>query len=161
MFRIHPNANKWFKNIKDASISTPLFTELFDVYYLCLLYGISQGERDIKNMTNADVFVTNFTQKHAKSQYSLLTLLMMAYADQRGLDLTNKEELQIILNVFIDSNKQTGFSDVAIDKMNQYAYAGYEGLYEKMPHLTNSAVGIQVIYDDLYKKMEKFVKKLN
>jgi len=161
MFKIHPDANKWFKNIKESSISSPLFTEAFDVYYLCLLYGITQGERDIKNLNNAEDILKGFTQKHSKSQYSILTLLMMAYAEQRSLDLTNKDDLQTILDIFIDSEKLTGFSDEAVDKMNQYAYAGFESLAAKVPNLTNSAIGIGVIYADLHNKMEKFVQKFN
>ena len=159
MFRLPAEAKDWYKNIQASKMKTPLFVEEWDLYYLCLLYGITEGESEVKDLHKAQDMSKNFTLRYSGSKYSLLTLLMMAHANRFKIDLTNREQLEEALNGFIDQDQDSGFSLNAIEKMNQYAYAGFDLLSDKVPALTNSSVGIDEIFKDLNKKMDTFIKK--
>lgn len=159
MFRLPNEANDWFKRIKANSINTPLFIEEWDLYYLCLLYGITEGEVEVKNQGGTKDMAKGFSKRYSASKFSLLTMLMMAHAQRLKIDLTDKKELQKVLKTFIDTDHESGLSKTAIDKMNQYAAAGYLLLSDKVPVMQNSSLAISRIYKDLNKKMESFAKK--
>ena len=161
MFKLPREAKDWFRNIQAGNSKTPLFVEEWDLYYLCLLYGVTEGETDTKNLSKAQDMSKNFTVRYSGSKYSLLTLLMMTHADKLQIDLTDKKQLEIVLEVFIDPDQDSGFSLQAIEKMNQYAYAGFNLLSDIVPTLTNSALAIDDIYKDWNKKMDTFAKKFN
>ena len=159
MFKLPTDAKDWFNRIKSNGIKTPLFVDEWDLYYLCLLYGITEGEVEVKNQSDLKDMSKRFTKRYSASKFSMLTMLMMAHAHRLKIDLTNKKELQKVLKLFIDTDHESGLSQNAIDKMNQYAAAGYILLSAKVPVMQNSALAITRIYNDLNKKMDSFASK--
>jgi len=161
MFKLPREAKNWFKNSQAADLKTPIFTEEWDLYYFCLLYGISEGKPDVQNLARTEDMSKTFTGKYAGSKYSLLTLLMMTHANRLKLDLTDKDELERVLGIFVDPDQDSGFSLKAIDTMNQYACAGFGLLSDSVPTLSNSSLAIAKIYEDLNKKMDAFAGNFN
>ena len=159
MFKLPKDAKTWFQNAQASDVKSPLFVEEWDLYYLCLLYGITEGESDSKNLSSAQDMHNKFTVRYSSAKYSLLTLLIMTHANKLKIDLTDKNELEIVLKRFIDPEHESGLSTKAADKMNQYAYAGFEMLTDKVPTFMNSALAIGAIYNDISKKMDLFARE--
>jgi hypothetical protein len=156
MFRLTEDAKDWYKKIKDSDNATPLFSEEFDLYYFCLLFGLSEDQKEI-NEPLVDMS-KNFTLKYKKSKEILLTFLMLRHAQKRKIKVSDKKSLQKLLDKFCDKESEsgTGLSTAAIDTMNHYAAGGFPILRKIVPNFTNSVVAIDLIHKKLKSSLDKF-----
>ena len=117
MFRLPSDAKEWYEKIP-LDKKTPLFSEEWDLYYLCLLYGISEDAVD--NKAERIDMAKNFTKKYKHAKDILVPLLMLNHAKKRKKRLDDKDTLQKILEKYYDPEHEsnTSLSTEAINEMN-------------------------------------------
>ena len=160
MFRLPSDAKEWYEKIP-LDKKTPLFSEEWDLYYLCLLYGISEDAVD--NKAERIDMAKHFTKKYKHAKDILVPLLMLNHAKKRKKRLDDKDTLQKILEKYYDPEHEsnTSLSTEAINEMNDYAAGGFYLLERKVPFMSESVDAINMIYKDLSQKMDKFSKRLS
>ena len=157
MFRLSSEAKAYYKKIKDNNTKAPIFHDEWDLYYLSLLLGLANNKRNVK-VELLDMF-RNFSKKYKDSKDSIITLLIIAHAKKRKLDISNKTTLESILHKFYgDIESVSGITEEGIKEMNYYAAGGFEIIEEMVPTYTNSNSGavIKKIYNKLKKSMDAF-----
>src|SRR4051812_36711174 len=96
-FRLRQEADDWFKFIfkKDGPIQTK-----FDIYYLCLMLGFASGR--LEKSTDAVEIVAYFVTEYKSVQRMVIGLLLIVELHRLGSDLSDKKELQKLMNQYLD-----------------------------------------------------------
>lgn len=159
MFRISAEARAWRNKIIDSPGKAPIFNDEWDLYYLALLFGLTNSKKEI-NTEFCDMY-KNFIKKYKDSKDVIMTLLIISHANRRELDLSKKEVLEEVLNYFYDSDgSESGLSADAIKQMNYYAAGGFKIIEELVPHYSNvnSGAAIELLHKNLKQSMDEFSK---
>ena len=132
MFKMRPEVDDWFRHIfKKGPIQTK-----FDLYYFCLMMGLADGKSEPTE--SAVEFVDYFVGDYRSSQRLILGLLIVAEAARLGLGLSDRAEIENLMNKYLDSANPAQLTDAGFSRLNDYANAGFvaitEGLQGAKPH---------------------------
>ena len=157
MFKLTAEAKSYYKRIKDSDAKAPIFNDEWDLYYLSLMLGLANNKKNI-NAEFVDM-LKKFTKKYKDSRDSIVTLLIIAHANRRKLDLSKKNVLESVLNEFYgDSESMSGISEEGMKQMNYYAAGGFDIINDIAPVYTRNNGGaiIKMLYKKLKTSMDKF-----
>ena len=140
-FKLRDNAKSWFKKIREKSkdmtvndmrvkgltIPTCLKTD-FDIYYLCLLFGLADGR--IGDVDNTSDFIDHFESNYKSVSRLLIALLAMAEISRQGFNFESKSDVREIMTKLIDTDQSTSLSGYGLGRFNQYASGGFDVLTE-------------------------------
>ena len=132
-FLIHPSAKAYFSTFKGADNKTPIFKDLFDLYYYCFLLGVSSNERET-SLEGAYEVTKNWPNTYSGSKLPIINLLIFGYLLENGYEVDNKTFANDHLKKLIDHTNKNDLSDEGYKRMNEFAYNGFEILYKKHPY---------------------------
>lgn len=124
-FRLRKQAQSWFKHIAD----THPFKYKFDIFYLCLLLGVS-ARRSSKptDGDSAPGFVDEFVGEYKTQSMIIIALLLRLEIARMGIELDDRAGVRGVLSEFL------GIADVnsaGVNRLNEYASGGFDVLQEK------------------------------
>lgn len=125
-FRLHPDAQKWFSNLKNAEGT---FTIGFDFLYACFLVGIASGK--IGDTPTSGDLIDYFPDKYKPSRSTIIGSLICAELSRLGVDVTEKEEVENQIEHLVKMDSPSKLSDRGVQQFNAYAAGGYEYLVQK------------------------------
>ena len=135
-FLIHPKSKEFFSTFKSTDNKTPIFKDLFDLYYYCFLLGVSSGERE-PSLEGAYEVTKNWPNSYSGSKLPIINLLIFGYMLENGYEVDNKTFANKILSKLIDHNNKNDLSEEGYKRMNEFAYNGFEILLKKHPFPTS------------------------
>lgn len=124
MFRMRSDADRWFRYIVEQA---PVKTK-FDVYYLCLMVGIKQGELD--DVTDAIEIYQKFPQEYEGSRLQVLALLISAELKREGLEFNERDAVQSVIARYIATDSPSNLSAEGFKRANSYASGGFNLLVD-------------------------------
>lgn len=122
-FRLSPEAESWFSNLK----SQVPFKTKFDMYYFCLMIGMAAGRKS--EPTGAE-FVDHFIDDYRPSQKLICGLLTAIELRLHGIDIGDRAEVRRIIAELFDPSAPTGLSEEGMRNLNRYAAGGFALLAE-------------------------------
>ena len=131
-FYLSNNASQWAKNITGK---TCILKDNFDIYYLCLMIGISFG-------TTKEPEEREITRDFSKTYKPLSSLLIgiLISTDSSTTALETKHDVIDHLQNMIDTDSNSNLSPEGETLMNRYVQGGFELLSEHIPEPRNEVV---------------------
>ena len=123
-FFLRKDARKWFRSIEDD------FDLAFDMYYLCLLPGLSQGEKRSIPSDRTSELVSNFPGAYQTKGRLIISLFLSRELQGLAVDFENRDELHREVSKLVDSLSPSRLTSEGMSRMNQYSYGGFEVLTE-------------------------------
>ena len=125
-FRLRKDTRKWFRSIEDE------FDLDFDMYYLCLLAGLSQGVKEkMDNQADETTELVDSFPGDYQSKGRLITSLFLSRELQAlAVDFSDRERLHNEISRLVDSMSPSRLTTEGMRRMNQYSYGGFEVLTE-------------------------------
>ena len=125
-FRMRGEVEDWFRHIfKQGPIQTK-----FDLYYFCLMMGLAEGKTE--PAASAVEFVTYFVGDYKQSQRLILGLLILAEINRLGLEVTDRKEVQSLINRYLDPANPAQLKEEGFTRLNDYANAGFSIIAEAL-----------------------------
>ena len=129
-FRLREDTERWFKEIKEQHP----FKLKWDIYYYCLLIGLSYFRRSTLSNLRAEEFYKSFADDYKPAQNLIVGLLIHAETVKLGIDLSDKDGVRSVVRQILDASTPTGLSDEGARLMNEYASGGFDVILEnKIP----------------------------
>lgn len=128
MFRMRSQVYEWFKHIK-ISDEEPIKVKL-DLYYLCLLLGLSIGRKD--NPTNTTDIVHYFVEQYEPSRKLIVGLMLVAELKHLKEEASSKEKVQAEIAQYLDPDHQAKLTRKGFDTLNSYANGGFNYMVERL-----------------------------
>ena len=125
-FRLREDAERWFKELDGKE---PAKTK-FDLYYFCLMAGLSSGRTSDPTAFGAREIVDEFIQDYQPAQRLLIGLLVAAEIRRGGIDLSEKASVREVFRRLVTPESKTQLTDEGMRCMNAYASGGYDYLAE-------------------------------
>jgi hypothetical protein len=155
----HPDLDKFYK-IFEKEERSPIFSGKFDLFYYCFLIGISAGKRSGWNKdesSDALELAKRFPNNMKDSKLLILNLLLTGYTIEKKKKVEVDTFANSILARLIDHDDINQLSEEGYKRINSFAYAGFEILYneEKYKYPTNGSEAIVRIKDILDKNFSK------
>ncbi|MDC0453363.1 hypothetical protein OAL95_01245 [Alphaproteobacteria bacterium] len=134
-FKLHPEAEYYFKNIKIKKTSKVNSAEsistLWDMYYLCLIIGMKIDDSldpDLQEKIKSNqVFIKKYVKEYENIKFIIISLLIKAESKKLGIDMSEKEHVIKL----IENNTSAEYpyiSALGANSLNQYHYLGFEHL---------------------------------
>lgn len=125
-FKMRVEVDEWFRHIfKQGPIQTK-----FDLYYFCLMMGLAEGKSE--PATNAVEFVTYFVGDYKQAQRLILGLLVLAEIARLGLEVSDRTEVQSLINKYLDPSSPAQLKEEGFARLNDYANAGFTAIAEAL-----------------------------
>lgn len=124
---MRPEVDDWFKHISNTG---PIKTK-FDLYYFCLMAGLSKGQTS--RLQNGQEFVDNFVSDYKPSQRLILGLFLIAEMSRFGIELNDRDEVRNLINKYFDPSTPSHLKNEGFAGLNDYANAGFNFIYENCP----------------------------
>ena len=125
-FRLGSPTRKWFSKIRKTGVVLEFD---FDLYYLCALLGLASGQTSAPE--DATDVIDRFIADYTETQHLLLGLFVLSELASRGIDPSERSDMQRIMDQLLAPNDLTGLSSDGMSRLNGYASGGYEYLAEK------------------------------
>lgn len=145
-FFLRNDARNWFRSVEDD------FDLAFDMYYLCLVPGLSQGEKRSLPNDRTSELVSNFPGAYQSKGRLIVGLFLSRELEELAVDFSNREELHKQVSGLVDSLSPSRLSAEGINRMNQYSFGGYEVLTEWFDERPRSLEGFLPHY---YRKLQR------
>ena len=126
-FRISKDSKKWFDEISKKD-------ELgldFDIYYFCLMAGLSTGYQKDLPASETLAFVETFPNKYKDKSKIIISLFLARELSSLGVNLTDKKEAHEHISRLISPLSPNFLSDEGMKQLNKYSAAGFEVLKDE------------------------------
>lgn len=143
-FRLRRDTRTWFKDISKE------FELDFDMYYLCLIAGISAGGRkaDIKTSDTTEL-VDTFPGSYREKSRIIIALFLAGEIDRVGISSDDREAMHAQIRELVDPRTPSQLSDEGMRIMNQISYGGFDLLTEEFDDRPRSLETFLVAYSRL------------
>lgn len=127
-FRLRDDARKWFSELEGK----PPVKSLFDLYYFCLMAGLTTGRRSDPKQggRTAPEFVQNFIEDFRPAQRLIIGLLIVVELQRLGINLHEKASVRATIRQLVDPQSATNLTDEGMRLLNAYASGGYDYISE-------------------------------
>ncbi len=115
----------------------------FDFYYLCFLVGIIQGKT--MEAKDAREMIRTYPERYKSNRELYAALLIASKFKNTGIEM-KKELVSKELYKILDDHDETHLTSESVNLMNQYAYAGFEIIREKLPKKPSDAPNFLLFY---------------
>ncbi len=125
-FRLRRDTRKWFQDIsKDFEVD-------FDMYYLCLVAGLSSGGRraDVKSSETTEL-VENFPGPYREKSRIIIALFLATEIERMGIAQDDREAVHKQIRELVDPRTPSQLSENGMKIMNQISYGGFDVLTEE------------------------------
>ena len=142
MFRQRNDAKKWFRhlNLKPA----------FDIYYFCLMAGLTEGAKKPLPSSNATDLVPYFPEVYEAQSRLIITLFLRRELEELSVNLENRKQLNATIASLVDPRSRAYLSQKGFREMNKYAFGGFEVLRDRW--FEGEPRTIEVFLPRFYKK---------
>jgi hypothetical protein len=124
---MHDSVDDWFKHIyKEGPI-----THKFDLYYFCLMMGLTIGQKEILN--NGKDITHYFINDYKSSKHIILGSFLLAEMSLIGIESDDREGIKKIIGECFDPTTSSNLSDTGFIYLNNYANAGFNFILNKHP----------------------------
>lgn len=125
MFRLPYEAEIWFNEIrKDLDFD-------FDIYYFCLMAGLSRGRKESFQSSEAKDLVRDFPSGYRSESRIITALFLKKELDKMGVDLDDRILVHDTIRKFIDTSSISNLSEEGRKEMNKYVFGGLKDLKEE------------------------------
>lgn len=125
-FQRRPEMDVWFAHLhKDSSLEL-----LFDNYYLSLMIGFASLRDD--PMTGGEELLRRFPALYLPVGKLIVGLLLIAETEKLGKKLTNKGDVEFLVNQYLDPNDANNLNEAGFERLNRYANGGFNYLVETL-----------------------------
>ena len=141
-FRLRKDTRNWFQ---DISVD---FVVDFDMYYFCLVAGLSEGGRQIEIKTaDTTELVDYFPGPYKEKSRVIIALFLATEIERMGIPIGDREAVHKQISNLVDPRTPSQLSEEGMKLMNQISYAGFEILTER--------------FDDRPRSTEAFLTNFN
>jgi hypothetical protein len=160
-FKIHPEAENYFKNIKIKKTSkinsAESISKIWDMYYLCLIIGMKLDDRldpDTQENVNSnkEIFNKNYSKDYENIKFIIISLLIKSESKKLGIDMSEKDHVIKLIENYT-SPEYPYLSKDGANALNQYHYLGFEHLKNYIEKPVNEAL--------FWKNYLNLIKELN
>ena len=124
MFRLRRVASKWFKNIeKDLPYA-------FDIYYFCLMAGLSANRKKIVPTVATVDIVPDFPGDYKDKGPLIISLFISRELEALGINKSERDVLYDSIKKLIDSSASSRLSDLGFNEINKYSFGGFDVITE-------------------------------
>jgi hypothetical protein len=145
-FFLRKDCRKWFRSIEDD------FDLAFDMYYLCLLPGLSQSEKQTIPSDRKSEIVSTFPGAYQNKGRLIVSLFLSRELQELAVDFEDRDELHHEVSQLVDSMSPSRLTSEGMSRMNQYSYGGFEVLTEWFDERPRSLEGFLPHY---YRKLRR------
>ncbi|MBD8566227.1 hypothetical protein IFU01_18370 [Oxalobacteraceae sp. CFBP 8763] len=119
--------DSWFSHLqKDGSLEY-----IFDSYYLCLMVGFSCLRDDA--FSNGEEITRRFPTVYLPTSRLIIGLLLIAETEKLGKKLTNKGDVEFLVNQYLNPDDAGGnLNEAGFDRLNRYANGGLNYMIETL-----------------------------
>lgn len=125
MFRLPIEAETWFNEIRENLDFD------FDVYYFCLMAGLSKGRKESFQSSEAKDLVRDFPQGYRSESRIITALFLKKELDKMGVELDDRSLVHDTIRKFIDTSSISNLSEEGRKEMNKYAFGGIKVLKDE------------------------------
>lgn len=149
MFKISKEVDKWFKNIKDN------FKLDFDIYYMCLVVGLSAGlKQKLTGIETKDI-IKALPKEYRQDKQIIIALFLRREIESLGISLEDRKGVHDVILRYTNTSFGDGINDEAHKIMNEYANAGFEKLKEKFEERPQTIEPFLINYADIVADLNK------
>ncbi len=143
-FRLRKDTRHWFQDISGD------FQVDFDMYYLCLVAGLSAGGRRIE-IKSADTteLVDYFPGPYKEKNRIIIALFLATEIERMGVSTNDREAVHKQISKLVDPRTPSQLSEEGMKLMNQISYGGYELLTEQFEDRPRSTEAFLVKFNRL------------
>lgn len=124
-FKLPKGAAEYFRLIKEQAGGVK-FKYDFDMYYLCLIVGLTNRKLGTEDKVRPDHFNDSYPGPYADKLYLIAGLLIDAEMDRRKIEAHNRDSIQNLILSLIDYQEPTKLSPSGFDFLNRYAAGGLD-----------------------------------
>jgi len=128
MFRLRKDADEWFCDIR------PKLATDFDVYYICLMAGLSARRKEEAQLSQVRDLTDTFPSDYRAVSSIIVSLFLSRELKQLGVKVTERNAVHTAIGPLIERRSSTLLSDLGTKELNKYACAGYDVLMEWFGH---------------------------
>jgi hypothetical protein len=119
-----PEMDAWFSHLhKENALEIQ-----FDNYYLCLMMGFATLRDD--QLDGGNELIRHFPGQYAGVSKLIIGLLLIAETQKLGKELTNKRDVEFLVNQYLDVSGSGSMNDAGFGRVNDYANGGFNYLVE-------------------------------
>ncbi len=119
-FRLRRDTRNWFRSVEDD------FDLDFDMYYLCLLAGLTAGNKtSIPNQKTTEL-VDSYPGDYQSQGRLITSLFLSKELKNQAVDFSNREELNDQISKLVDSLSPSGLTNEGMKEINKYSHGGFE-----------------------------------
>ncbi len=146
-FRLRKDTRHWFQDISGD------FVVDFDMYYLCLVAGLSAGGRriDIKS-TETTELVDYFPGPYKETNRIIISLFLATEIERMGVSTDDREAVHKQISKLVDPRTPSQLSEEGMKLMNQISYGGFDMLTEQFEDRPRSTEVFLVKFNHLVHK---------
>ena len=123
-FRLRRDTRKWFRDIESE------FQLDFDMYYICLIAGLSTCEKTHVPTADTTELVDYYPGEYREKGRLIISLFLSRELKSQGINFSEREALHGEISGLLDSMSPSCLSDMGMKEMNRYSYGGFKILTE-------------------------------
>jgi hypothetical protein len=121
-FRLRNSAVEWFKDIRGALGSAPMF----DMYYFCLVTGLGAGRITTVPDSETSELIDSFPADYSTQGRLIIALFLRSELKRQGVTLSERAAVNTCIRRLVDPNTPSRLSAEGLRIMNQYSHGGFE-----------------------------------
>lgn len=129
-FKLPKEARSYFKLIEQRDNK---FKILFDMYYLCLMVGLSRGKLGKLDEIESADFLEGYPQSYVDMAPLITGLLINTEMERQGINAEDRTSVESLILQLIDKDSNTKLSEKGIELLNSYAAGGMNIIRENVP----------------------------
>lgn len=148
-FRLRRDTRKWFQDIsKDFDLD-------FDMYYLCLVAGLSAAGRrtEIKSSDTTEL-VDSWPGSYKEKGRLIIALFLAIEIERLGISQDDREAVHKQIRGLVDPRSPSQLSEDGMRLMNQISYGGFDVLTEEFDDRPRSTESFLVGFSQLIARLE-------
>ena len=126
-FRLRRDARQWFRYIYSS------FSLDFDLYYLCLMAGLTESRLENTAAADTTELVDNFPGEYRTKGRLIVSLFLSRELRRMAVDYSERAAVHQTINQLVDPLAPSHLSESGLRQINKYAFGGYEVLTEWFP----------------------------
>lgn len=150
MFKRHHRMDKFLeKLVDDTGKRSPIFSTLWDVYYLSFLIGLSRRKsntsEEIQNQNTVEL--TSDMANYRSQKFNLIAAALVGSLLDEKKPINDKDTLRKLIEKYVDLENKT-FSNEGFELINSYSYSGFLYLSEDLaPQAKDATITFKKIYE--------------
>lgn len=148
-FRLRHDAATWFRFLRNSGY----YKMDFDLYYLCLLVGLTARRQEEFGKSEGADLVEHFPGEYKASGGLIAGLLVCAEIEGKGIALEERDDVRRELRRLLDPESPSRLSDEGVLLMNRYASGGYDYICERLEEPPRDVAAFLPRYMELLKSV--------